>query len=87
MTTESAMETEDLCYRGVHDLATRIQRGEISPAEVVDAYLRRIEVLNPGLSAFFTLAAESAREEARQAEAEIAAGHYRGPLHGIPYGI
>ena len=87
MTTESAMETEDLCYRGVHDLATRIQRGKVSPAEVVDAYLRRIEVVNPGLSAFFTLTAESAREEARQAEAEIAAGHYRGPLHGIPYGI
>jgi len=78
------MATEDLCYRGVHDLATRVQRREISPTEIVDAYLRRIEVLNPTLSAFFTLTDESARENARRAEAEIAAGHWRGPLHGIP---
>ena len=57
---------------GVHDLAESIQRREISPTEIVDAYLRRIEVLNPRLSAYFTLTAESARKEARQAEAEIA---------------
>lgn len=81
------MDTEDLCYRGVHDLAGRIQRREVSPVEVVDAYLRRIEALNPRLSAYLTLTADSAREEARRAEAEIAAGRWRGPLHGIPYGV
>jgi len=81
------MDREDLCYRGVHDLAGRIQRKEVSPVEIVDAYLRRIEALNPRLSAYFTLTADSAREEARRAEAEIAAGRWRGTLHGIPYGV
>ena len=60
---------------------------EISPVEIVDAYLRRIEALNPRLSAYLTLTADSAREEAMRAEAEIAAGRWRGPLHGIPYGV
>jgi|KBSMisStandDraft_5_1062788.scaffolds.fasta_scaffold42383_4 aspartyl-tRNA(Asn)/glutamyl-tRNA(Gln) amidotransferase subunit A len=85
MTTE--MSTDDICYRGVHDLAGHVQRREISPVEIVDAYLQRIEALNPRLSAYLTLTADSAREEALRAEAEIAAGRWRGPLHGIPYGV
>jgi aspartyl-tRNA(Asn)/glutamyl-tRNA(Gln) amidotransferase subunit A len=80
------MGTDDLCYRGVHDLAARIKRREVSPVEVTDAYLRRIEALNPRLSAYLTLTADSALDEARRAEAEIAGGRWRGPLHGIPYG-
>jgi len=87
MTTKRAMDREDLYYRGVHDLAGRIQRRDLSPVEVVDMYLRRIEALNPRLSAYLTLTAESARVEAKRAEAEIAAGRWRGPLHGIPYGV
>jgi len=85
MTTE--MSTDDICYRGVRDLAGHVQRREISPVEIVDAYLQRIEALNPRLSAYLTLTADSAREEALRAEAEIAAGRWRGPLHGIPYGV
>src|SRR5258706_3031103 len=81
------MNTDDICYSGVHELAARIQRREISPVKIVDAYLRRIEALNPRLSAYLTLTADSAREEALRAEAEIAAGRWRGPLHGIPYGV
>jgi len=77
MTTE--MSTDDICYRGVHDLAGHVQRREISPVEIVDAYLQRIEALNPRLSAYLTLTADSAREEALRAEAEIAAGRWRGP--------
>jgi len=76
----------DLCYLSVHDLAGRIRRREVSPVEVVETHLRRIEALNPGLSAFFTLTGDRALEEARLAEAEIAAGRWRGPLHGVPYG-
>jgi aspartyl-tRNA(Asn)/glutamyl-tRNA(Gln) amidotransferase subunit A len=87
MIMETTTGTDDLCYRGVHDLAGRIQRGDLSPVEVVDAYLRRIEALNPRLSAYLTLTADSARVEAKRAEAEIAAGRWRGPLHGIPYGV
>ena len=80
------MKTETLCYLGIHDLAGRIQRGEISPVDVVEAYLQRIEALNPRLSAFLTLTEDLALEEAKRAGAEIAAGRWRGPLHGIPYG-
>jgi aspartyl-tRNA(Asn)/glutamyl-tRNA(Gln) amidotransferase subunit A len=86
MTAGKAIDVENLCDRSVQDLAGRIQRREISPVEVVDAYLRRIEALNPRLLAYLTLTADSAREEARRAEGEIAAGRWRGPLHGIPYG-
>jgi aspartyl-tRNA(Asn)/glutamyl-tRNA(Gln) amidotransferase subunit A len=81
------MDAKDLCYGGVHGLAGLIQRREVSPVEVVDAYLLRIEALNPRLSAYLTLTADSAREEAKRAATDIAAGHWRGPLHGIPYGV
>ena len=47
----------------------------------------RIERLNPTLNAFITVTAELALEQARQAETEIMAGHWRGPLHGIPIGL
>jgi aspartyl-tRNA(Asn)/glutamyl-tRNA(Gln) amidotransferase subunit A len=87
MIPERAMETKDLCYRSVSDLAALIRRKALSPVELVDAYLRRIEAVDSRLSAFLTLTADSAREESKQAEAEISAGHWRGPLHGIPYGV
>src|SRR2546427_249995 len=80
------MSNRDLCHLSVHDLAGRIRQRDVSPVEVVEAHLRRIDALNPRLSAFFTLTGDRALEEARRAEAEIAAGHWRGPLHGIPYG-
>ena len=53
----------------------------------MEAFLQRIEQLNPRLSAFLTLCADRALEEAKRAGAEIAAGRWRGPLHGVPYGI
>lgn len=81
------MSDGELCYLSIHDLAGRTRRREVSPVEVVAAHLRRIEALNPALSAFLTVTGDRALEEARGAEAEIAAGHWRGPLHGIPYGV
>jgi aspartyl-tRNA(Asn)/glutamyl-tRNA(Gln) amidotransferase subunit A len=80
------LKPETLCYLGIHELAGRIQRRDISPVDVVEAYIERIEALNPRLSAFLTLTEELALEEARRAGAEIAGGRWRGPLHGIPYG-
>src|SRR5919201_1708161 len=79
------MSDTDLCYLGIHDLAGKIRRREVSPIDVVEAHLRRIESVNPKLSAFFTVTADRARADARHAEAEIAGGNWRGPLHGIPY--
>src|SRR3989441_1843477 len=80
------MSNRYLCHLSVHDLAGRIRQRDVSQVEVVEAHLRRIDALNPRLSAFFTLTGDRALEEARRAEAEIAAGHWRGPLPGVPYG-
>ncbi len=60
---------------------------EVSPVEVATAYLERIEGLNPQLNAFISLHPEAALAAAREAEAEIAAGGYRGPLHGVPLAV
>ena len=72
------------------DLATcskRLADGDVSPVELTEAYLRRIEALNPRLNAYTTVCGESALEDARRAEAEIAAGRRRGPLHGVPIAL
>jgi aspartyl-tRNA(Asn)/glutamyl-tRNA(Gln) amidotransferase subunit A len=59
----------------------------ISPLELTTICLQRIEAINPQINAFISLTAESALVEARAATEEIARGHYRGPLHGIPLAI
>src|SRR5687768_10952841 len=70
----------------IADVAPRIARAEISPVTLVRACLARIDA-HRELNAFTAVLAESALAEASQAEAEIAAGRYRGPLHGIPVSI
>src|SRR2546422_4660326 len=80
------MTDDALCFLPAHQLAERIRTRETSPVEIVEAHLRRIESLNPKLSAFLTVTADVARAQAKEAELEIVGGHYRGPLHGIPYG-
>jgi aspartyl-tRNA(Asn)/glutamyl-tRNA(Gln) amidotransferase subunit A len=77
----------DLCYASVYDLSRRIRAKELSPLDVVEANLARIESVNPRLLGFIHLIAEQARKEAKQAADAIAAGRRRGPLHGIPYGV
>jgi aspartyl-tRNA(Asn)/glutamyl-tRNA(Gln) amidotransferase subunit A len=67
------------------DLATRIRKREISPVAVTEAYLERSATTGKRLNAYATLMPERAMAEAREAEQEIAAGRYRGVLHGIPY--
>jgi len=65
----------------------QIRTCRLSPVELTREYLARIERLNPVLNAYITVTADLALEQARQAEAEILAGNYRGPLHGIPIGL
>jgi aspartyl-tRNA(Asn)/glutamyl-tRNA(Gln) amidotransferase subunit A len=77
--------SSELVFRPAHELAELIRKREVSPVEVSDEFLRRIDELNPKLNAFITVTADVARERARAAEREIASGTYRGPLHGIPY--
>jgi aspartyl-tRNA(Asn)/glutamyl-tRNA(Gln) amidotransferase subunit A len=81
------METDELCYLDLSTAANLLQRREVSPVELVEAVLERIERINPLLNAFITVAAEEAREAARQSEGEIRAGSYRGPLHGVPLSL
>lgn len=79
------MANSDLVYLSGRELAAMIKSKKISPVDVTQAYLDRITALNPKLNAFITVTKEQALTQARQAEKEIAAGKYRGPLHGIPY--
>ncbi len=68
-------------------IAPKIRRREISPVELTQACLNRIERRNPKLNAFITVAADLAIEQARAAEVEIMRGDWRGPLHGIPIAL
>jgi aspartyl-tRNA(Asn)/glutamyl-tRNA(Gln) amidotransferase subunit A len=74
-------------YDSIGALSRRIQEQGVSPVDVVDACLRRIEALNPMLNAFITVMADDARDRARTAEAEIKSGGWRGPLHGLPVAV
>jgi len=80
-------ERSDPAFAAIAELAPRLAAREISPVEVTDAVLARIERLEPRLNAFITLLAEPARKAARAAEAAIMAGDHRGPLHGIPIAL
>ncbi len=64
-----------------------LRQGSVSPVELTTDCLARIEKLNPKLNAFITVTADSALAAARQAEAEIRRGDWRGPLHGIPLAL
>jgi aspartyl-tRNA(Asn)/glutamyl-tRNA(Gln) amidotransferase subunit A len=71
----------------IAETSEQLRRGEISPLDLVRDCLQEIDQLNPSLNAFITVTAESALAEAKQAEAEIRSGYWRGPLHGIPIGL
>jgi aspartyl-tRNA(Asn)/glutamyl-tRNA(Gln) amidotransferase subunit A len=81
------MTDQDLAFASIAELAPRLAAREISPVEVTEAALARLEQLEPRLNAFITVTAESARHAARAAEAAIMAGHWQGPLHGVPVAI
>ncbi len=77
----------ELCGLSIARAAKALQARECSPLELTEAYLQRIENLNPRVNAYITVTAERARTDARHATDEIAAGRSRGPLHGIPIGL
>ena len=80
---EALMATDDLAFMTVRDLAPLIETRKVSPVDVVEAHLARIEALDGVLRSYIYVDADSARAQAKAAEAEIAAGGYRGPLHGV----
>jgi len=77
----------DLCYTSAIELGRLIRARELSPVEVADAVLTRIERLNPKLNAYLTVTADPARELARASEGRQMKGALIGPLDGIPYSI
>ena len=77
----------DIAFAPVTELSRWIEHGKLTSVRLTEIYLRRLEQYNPTLRCVITLTAEHARAQARQADAEIASGKYRGPLHGIPYGV
>jgi amidase len=79
--------TNGLHYLELMELATRLQKREVSPVEVARAQLDRITTLDGALGSYALVTADEALDQAADAEAEIAAGRYRGPLHGVPIGI
>ena len=79
--------TTDLPYSSAEDLALRIRRGDVSPVEVIDAHLERIDDRNDELNAYVEVLDDRAREAAAEAERAVAAGGELGPLHGVPVAI
>jgi aspartyl-tRNA(Asn)/glutamyl-tRNA(Gln) amidotransferase subunit A len=77
----------ELYWLDIAQLGRALRDKQVSPVEVTEAYLDRIERLNPTLNAYITVTSDLARTQARAAEAEIQRGEYRGPLHGVPLGI
>ena len=78
---------EEIAFLPVHRLAALIQARKISAVALTDIYLNRLKRLDPTLLCAVTILDGPAREAAQQADSEIKAGHYRGPLHGIPWGV
>ena len=81
------MADNNLCYLSATDLGEKIAAGEISSVAATEAYLDRIAQLDGNYASYITVTAERAREDARRADAEIAAGNRRGPLHGVPVAV
>ena len=78
---------DELCFTPATQLSDWIRARRISPVEIVEAVLKRIDRLNPRLNAFLTVTHDLARQSAREAEGRAMRGELRGPLDGIPYSI
>jgi Asp-tRNA(Asn)/Glu-tRNA(Gln) amidotransferase A subunit family amidase len=81
------VDATELCFTPATELRRLIDSGELSPVELTEAVLARIERLNPTLNAFLTVTANLAREEARAAEQRAGRGERLSPIDGIPYSI
>src|SRR5262249_34176720 len=78
---------DDLCYESTVSLARRIRAGEVSPLQAVNAYLERIERVDPRVHSYLHVAADHAVAAARRAEQALAERRALGPLHGVPLAV
>ncbi len=81
------MDKKELPFLTASQLSRLIETKEVSPVEATEAYLDRIEAVDPKLNSYITVTGEQALETARQAEHEIATSQHRGPLHGVPMAV
>ncbi len=77
----------DLHYLNLAEASRRIRQRKLSPVEYTEAIIKRIDAVEPKVHAFITVTREQALRAAEAAEKEIMSGRYRGPLHGIPFGV
>jgi aspartyl-tRNA(Asn)/glutamyl-tRNA(Gln) amidotransferase subunit A len=83
----SGNQSNDLAQLSIREAAELIHKKKVSPVELTTACLARINEFNGALNAFITITAESAMAQARDAEAEVMRGKWRGPLHGVPIAL
>jgi len=81
------MEKADIPFLSVSQLSEFLKSRQVSPVEVVEGYLERIDRLNDRLYAYLTVCRDQAVEAARVLERELARGEYRGPFHGVPVAV
>jgi aspartyl-tRNA(Asn)/glutamyl-tRNA(Gln) amidotransferase subunit A len=81
------MERSEIAFLSVTELGSAIEAKQVSPVEAVEAYLERIQRIDPHVNSYITVCAEEARRRAREVEAEVLQGVYRGVLHGIPLAV
>ena len=79
--------SDELAYMSASELALRVRRRDLSPVEVVDAFITRIEARNPSINAFVYLGFDDARQRAKEAEQALMSGAALGPLHGVPVAL
>ena len=79
-------DLEELAFLPVTELAELVRRRRVTSTQLTEMYLARLKRYDPVLKAVITLTEDRARRQAKAADEEIARGHYRGPLHGIPWG-
>ena len=83
----SLSQSSDPTDLTIQEAAALIRSGVISPVELTEAYLERIDNLDPRLNAFITITEDLAFQQAREMETELSRGQWRGPLHGIPVAL
>ena len=77
----------ELCCLSIAEAGTLLKSQQLSPVELTNAFLHRIEAIDSRIHSFILVTREEALRQAKAAEREIAAGRYRGPMHGIPIGL
>jgi len=81
------MDSTEIPFLPATELSALIRSGDVSPVEATEAYLDRIGQIDGKLNSYITVCRDEALAEAQQAEKEIAAGNYRGPMHGLPVAV